>query len=216
MKEIQEYFKKHGYVVIRKFIDPEIAGLVYQYCITKVRRTDFMIDQYPDDYRNRWDGAFGDQQIPNSYCCYGEPLMDVLLANAQTKVEEYVGEKLVPTYSYWRFYQKNDQLVKHIDRDSCEISSTLCLGYNTSNIDKEQHQDYSWPMYVKDYLGEVMPVSLNPGDIILYKGCELEHWRDPYLGLNHAQVFLHYNRKDKEINNLFDGRPFLGLPNIKG
>jgi hypothetical protein len=216
MKEIQEYFKKHGYVVIRKFIDPDISGLVYQYCITKVQRTDFLIDQYPDDYRKLWDGRFGDEQIPNSYCCYGDPLMDVLLANAQTKIEEYVGEELVPTYSYWRFYQKNDQLVKHVDRDSCEISSTLCLGYNTSNIDEKQYLDYAWPMYVKDHFGEIMPVSLNPGDIIIYKGCELEHWREPYLGLNHAQVFLHYNRKDKENNTLFDGRPFLGLPNIKG
>ena len=40
-KDIQEYFKTHKYVVVRNFLDPNIVGLVYQYCLAKVQQIDF-------------------------------------------------------------------------------------------------------------------------------------------------------------------------------
>jgi hypothetical protein len=57
---------------------------------------------------------------------------------------------------------------------------------------------------------------MEPGDMIIYKGCEIEHWREPFKGLNHAQLFMHYNRKDglyefNEDVDKYDGRPLLGL-----
>ena len=34
---------------------------------------------------------------------------------------------------------------------------------------------------------------LEEGDAVLYKGCEVDHWREPYTeGTKLAQVFLHY------------------------
>ena len=34
---------------------------------------------------------------------------------------------------------------------------------------------------------------LEEGDAMVYKGCEVEHWREPYNeGTKLAQVFLHY------------------------
>jgi hypothetical protein len=48
--------------------------------------------------------------------------------------------------------------------------------------------------------------------MIIYRGCELEHWREPYWGKNHAQVFLHYNEKGGQYDIPFDGRPMLGMP----
>ena len=53
---------------------------------------------------------------------------------------------------------------------------------------------------------------LKPGDILLYSGCELEHWRNEFKGNDCAQVFLHYNEKKGKNTNKFDGRPMLGLP----
>ena len=55
---------------------------------------------------------------------------------------------------------------------------------------------------------------LKPGDMLVYKGMILEHWRDTFLGDNCAQVFLHYNdvnSKDAD-KNIYDTRPHLGLP----
>ena len=48
--------------------------------------------------------------------------------------------------------------------------------------------------------------------MLVYRGCELEHWREPYWGKNHAQVFLHYNELQGDYNIRFDCRPALGLP----
>jgi hypothetical protein len=68
-------------------------------------------------------------------------------------------------------------------------------------------------MFVKNKkTNEEIPLYLKPGDIIIYRGCEVEHWRDSFLGLNQAQVFLHYNELNGEYNNLYDGRPILGIP----
>ena len=47
--------------------------------------------------------------------------------------------------------------------------------------------------------------------MVIYKGCDVEHWRDKYEGLNHAQVFLHFNKRNGEFENKNDGREFLGL-----
>ena len=59
-------------------------------------------------------------------------------------------------------------------------------------------------------------MNLKPGDMLVYKGMILEHWRDVFLGDNCAQVFLHYNNKDSKDadKNIFDNRPHLGLPSF--
>ena len=57
-------------------------------------------------------------------------------------------------------------------------------------------------------------VKLETGDMLLYRGCDLEHWREPFQKETCVQVFLHYNdsnSKDAEQNK-FDGRPMIGLP----
>ena len=54
-------------------------------------------------------------------------------------------------------------------------------------------------------------INLKPGDMLIYDGCELEHWREPFKGKVCAQVFLHYNINCNKSNK-FDGRPMLGLP----
>ena len=47
--------------------------------------------------------------------------------------------------------------------------------------------------------------------MLIYKGCDLEHWRKPFKGVDCAQGFLHYNKKGKNAIK-FDNRPMLGLP----
>ena len=55
-------------------------------------------------------------------------------------------------------------------------------------------------------------VDLKPGDMLIYKGMELEHWRETFEGEDCIQVFLHYNKNSKEAElNKFDKRPHLGL-----
>jgi len=57
-------------------------------------------------------------------------------------------------------------------------------------------------------------INLKIGDMLIYRGNELEHWRESFKGENCAQVFLHYNDKNTKDSdkNLYDKRPILGLP----
>jgi len=121
------------------------------------------------------------------------------------------GKDLVPTYTYHRLYTEGTELKRHKDRPSCEISTTVCLGYDNKNVDASVYPDWDWPMFIKEPDGTEIPVHMKPGDMIIYRGCELEHWREPLWGNNHAQVFLHYNEKGGEYDIPFDGRPLLGL-----
>ena len=34
-------------------------------------------------------------------------------------------------------------------------------------------------------------INLKPGDAVIYKGCDVKHWREPYEGDYHIQTF-HY------------------------
>lgn len=211
-QEIQNFFNKNKFVVIKKFLTESEAVFAYEYCKIRVKRLNWILENAPQDYRMETDGAFGDGQIPNSYNCYGDPYMETMLLLTTSRLKEYTGLDLTPQYSYWRLYQTGDVLERHIDRGSCEISTTICLGANNSNIDKNVYSNYHWPMFVKDADGNELPVALEPGDLIVYKGCEVEHWRDAFIGLNQAQVFLHYNIVGGEFNYKFDGRPGIGMP----
>ncbi len=206
-KQIQEFFKLNNYVVVKNHVSTETANLCYQYMKTKVLAIDNKMMNNNNKYDEDWDGKFGDGQIQSDFNLYGDHLMDSILLLSQNAMQDYTGLNLIPTYSYTRFYEKGSELLKHRDRESCEISTTLCLGYDVSNLDKE----YNWPMYVKVNNRDV-PLYLEPGDMIVYRGTIVEHWREKFLGLNHAQVFLHYNDADGPFKIKYDGRPMLGVP----
>jgi hypothetical protein len=157
--------------------------------------------------------TFDDAQAPNAYSNYGDLVFDTLLASTLQSISKTIDKTLLPTYSYYRLYVEGNELIKHIDRSSCKISSTLCLGYDVSNVDQQMYNDYNWAMWAKGYTGEETAINLQPGDMIIYRGDQIEHWREKFLGLNHAQVFLHYNESD-DPSNMFDGRMELGLPKI--
>jgi len=196
----------NNYKVIRQAISKELADFVYSYFLMKrnVARKlfdDRYISQLNSDY-----GVWNDEQIPETYSHYADIAMETLLQNLQPKMEEETGLKLTPTYSYARIYKKGDELKRHKDRYSCEVSTTLNLGGD------------KWPIYLEpsgEEGKEGIKVDLDPGDSLIYKGCEVEHWREAFEGENCGQVFLHYNDASGENaeENKYDGRPFLGLPN---
>lgn len=213
MTTAKDFFKENGYVVVENFISREIANMLYAYTITVVQAADFKIMHDKASYSEDWDGDFGDLQVPGTFKKYADPMMDTLLVNSTPMIEEFTGLDLDPNYSYWRLYQKDNVLERHRDRESCEVSVTLCLGYNNSNVDYDKYPNYNWPMFVESKdRPEGLPISLNPGDAIIYRGCDVEHWRERFLGLNHSQVFLHYNDKMGEFREMYDGRPMVGVP----
>jgi hypothetical protein len=210
-----KYFEENHYVKITNFIKPEEASFLYDYIKLAAYRCAY-IENTMVDFNEEIFGTFNDKQAPGDYSRYGDLTFDTLLARKLPEMEFLTGKKLIPNYSYHRLYTTDTELVRHKDRPSCEISTTLCLGYDVSNVDLNKYPDFDWPMFVGPKNGEEgtigTPIHMKPGDMIIYRGCELEHWREPFIGKNHAQVFLHYNEYEGKYNIINDGRPALGLP----
>ena len=209
-------FKKKHFLVIKNAIDPKIAEFVYNYFLMKrqVAQT-FYNEKYISPFNSDW-GTWKDEQVPNTYSHYADLAMETLLLLVQPKMEKLTGLKLNPTYSYARIYKKGDILKRHKDRFSCEISTTMNLGGDNWPIFLEAKKNVGTPDYgfpaTTDNKG--IKVDLKPGDMLVYKGMILEHWREPFIGQDCAQVFLHYNNiaSPSAEENMFDARPHLGLP----
>jgi hypothetical protein len=211
-----EYFKQHNFLKCSNLLNSDICTLLYTHVLLNSQRLLFFENSnmvFTEENKERW-GTFNDSQAPGSFSLYGDTIFDSLLLLVKNKLENLINIKLVPTYSYHRLYTSGAELKRHKDRTSCEISVTLCLGFDNSNLG-ENYKNWNWPMFVNkkdEEGGKGIPIHMEPGDIIIYRGCEIEHWREPFAGNNHAQVFLHYNEENGQFNNLYDGRPVLGLP----
>ena len=208
------------YQVIKKAISYELANFVFNYFLLKRDAVDWM---YKNNitYDNGMFGTWTDKQVPNTYSHYADHVMETLLVKVLPIMAQETGLELVPTYSYARLYKKGDVLRRHKDRPSCEISTTIHLG------------GYPWPIFIDgtgennvidEYKNIHKPnapagtkVILDVGDMLVYSGCELEHWREPLEGDVCGQVFLHYNHINGPFaeKNRFDKRPMLGIPPIR-
>ena len=211
-------FKKNKYQVIKGAVSKEIAEIGFKYLQISAEADHWMLQNSVTHTSNTLVGNFKDKQVPNSYAKYADRFMETLLIKTIPTMEKKTGLKLIPTYSYCRLYRKGIILKRHKDRPSCEISTTLNLGGDP------------WPIFIDptgsnnvidEYKNIHKPnapkgnrVDLKPGDMLIYSGCELEHWREPFEGKLCGQVFLHYNHANGPFakTNLYDKRPLLGIP----
>lgn len=144
--------------------------------------------------------APGDPQVANAPVAYADPRLDALLERVRGAVERATGLELWPTYSYLRVYERGNLLQAHRDRPACEISMTVNLGMSA---------DEPWPIWIAGPMG-IAAVELNPGDGLIYRGCDCFHWREPFAGEQLVQVFLHYvDRNGPNAEWKFDKRPCL-------
>lgn len=121
----------------------------------------------------------GDGQCPGMHCRYSDFLTDSLLEQYTPFAQQQMGDKKIyPCYSYYRVYRTGAQLKPHYDRESCEVSMTICIGRQTPS---------SWPIVM-----DQKPVYQFPGDMVLYMGSLVEHSRPILDGGWHVQVFLHW------------------------
>ena len=200
-------FKKNKYVIIKQAISKELATFVANYFSIKKQVYDTCLKQR---YISPYESILGsyepaDGQIPNTYSSYADIAMETLMLKCQPVMEKTTGLKLTPAYTYARIYKNGDVLKRHTDRFSCEISTTMNIGGDP------------WPLYLEPSGKEGLKgikISLKPGDMLVYSGCELEHWRNKFKGKECIQAFLHYNncKTPGAKDNMFDKRPHLGLP----
>jgi hypothetical protein len=186
-------FKDQGYCVIKSAISAELRDFITQYAL---------FDEM-QGFSSEKDSAINGAQVPNAHSKYADPAMESLLLILQEQIENNTGLKVFPTYSYFRVYRNGDSLKNHRDRESCEISATLCFNYS--------YTDYAWPIYMED-----KAITLDPGDLVIYKGCDLYHHREEFQPTEESwqvQGFFHYVNQDGPYSDFkFDKRPNIGEP----
>jgi len=168
MENNVDLFEKNGYCLVDNAVDEGTCKSLSRYAmIVKQSET-----------------VFGDSQVPGTHSKYADPMFEKLLFDLVPKIEENTGKKVFPTYSYYRIYKPGDILEAHKDRESCEISATLCIDYNYED------EGGSWPIKIGEN-----SFSMEPGDMIIYRGIDISHSRDVFVadeGCYHVQAFLHY------------------------
>ena len=180
-----------GYKIIRNIVDKQSLELLKNAMII-ARDAVYFMNGVPLDNLNQFSDG-----LPNSFPISRAMFTESLLVTLLPLIEKETGKELFPTYSYGRIYWKGSDMFKHYDRPSCEYSVSVSI-----SIDPEP-----WPIWMA---GDEL--ILFPGDLVIYKGLEVEHWRETYHGNEQCQIFLHYVDKNGPFAEWkFDNRPVLGL-----
>ena len=189
-----------GYAVLKGAISKETAELLsLQF---EIRRNSMYYEKGISPFDEDKLYEFGDAQVEKSFALYGFVAFEGLLLQLLPTMTTITGKRLLPAYAYGRIYYNGAVMHKHTDRPSCEYSATLTL--STDGV--------PWDIWMSDSKGEAKPLTLREGDMCVYKGSELEHWRDEYSGDKQMQVFLHYVDADGQYkDHAYDKRPMLGL-----
>lgn len=179
-------FERDGYVVTRKVFDQQSLDVYATYALMLAPKC-FVRREEKAGLRDR----------------YGDTLMESLLLHLQPTMEQLTGLTLLPTYSFLRIYETGAVLTRHTDRRACEISASVTLGYDAPEL---------WPLWLETH-EEPRSITLHAGDMLVYKGRELPHWRERFDGNYWIQVFFHYVDANGPLASYkFDGRDGLGLP----
>lgn len=147
-------------------------------------------------------GATGDRQVAESFSVYSPMPGETLLQLCQPTIEAATGLSLLPTYSYARIYDTGAELVAHTDHRQCEVSCTICLDFDA---------DPPWAICLETPSGREIAVTQQVGDAVIYRGMRRRHWRTPFQGRWHAQVFLHFvDANGPYTEERFAKRPGIG------
>ena len=180
------YFDKYGYIYVKNLYDTKEL-------FDEVPKERGQITYYGS--MNRYEHIPEEQQVNGSLARYSHPKYKYPHSQIRLKLEKILGEQLYNTYYYDRFYFPGQELTRHTDRDACEISVTVHISSNSK---------VSWPIWMKSPEGEERYVEMNPGDGVIYKGCDIEHWREPFNPYRNSlekffkkdyyyhQIFFHY------------------------
>ena len=177
-KTNNEDFERDGYLVVKSLWNPDALIRPVPQERGQINYWGKKLDQF--SYSEL------EQQVEGSLAVYSHPQYREIHSGIRLKLENIIGRKLYNTYYYDRFYFKGQELTRHADRDACEISVSLHISSNPAKIE--------WPFWIKDVQENHVSVVLNPGDMVIYKGCERPHWRHPLKSA--------YSKKELFFRNL--------------
>lgn len=169
-------FREKGYA--------PLTGLIHPYHVAALRR------YYRYLIRS---GAIqlGDGQSPRRYVAYNDSVARFFHQQIAAALSAVAGEPLKPSYVYMASYLSGAELKKHLDREQCEFSVTLCLDFSP-----EPRLETPWPIHLDTPTGTVT-VYQALGDGLAYRGTRLPHYRSRLgEGQTSTSIFFHYVAAD--------------------
>jgi len=154
-------FDSQGYYLVNNLYDPKEL-----YCeVPKERgQIKYFGSEKKFNYKEKED------QVNGSLARYSHPKYKFVHSQIKLKIEKIIGKKLFDTYYYDRFYFAGQELTPHVDRPACEISVSVNISTNLNEY---------WPFKIETPNKEIHSLGLDPGDGVIYRGCDRRHWRDP-------------------------------------
>ena len=208
-------FMKERYVVLRDFLPKHMIKFAMDVWRADEERGDSYTKQENRDitFKNP------KSSIGKSKGGYCTPWGVALHGFIHNKLKDYIDMDLRETYSYTRKYTRGAYLGTHTDRPSCEVSATLCLDYKTddnkpwkiwvkndknyanisADIVKQESQDLNHRHRKEN---NCKAISLEPGDILLYQGPNIPHWRDYLLGDYSYHLFIHFFKATSRMSEI--------------
>ncbi len=192
-------------IFIENFLPNQLFNFMNTYCIVKYSSfTNFNID-------NQANSLIGQ---------YADPAMETLMDMSTSVIEQNVGKKLWPTYSFFRIYDKGSDLRVHTDRPSCEYTVALCIGADPVDMpyeifvgEEDETSDYKYFNKENDYERYKInhKFSMVPNNAVIFKGMDNIHWREYCKHDHFMTVFLHYVDQEGEFKEFkFDQRELIG------
>jgi hypothetical protein len=176
MGKAAELFRKKGYAPLH--------GLIHPFHVAALRR------HYRHQIRT---GAIplGDGQSPLRYVAYNDPVARLFHRQIAMPFGAVVGKPIKPSYVYLASYLGGAELKKHVDREQCEFSITLCLDFSPEPV-----LATPWPISLDTPTGKVT-VYQALGDGLAYRGTRLPHYRSKLgKGQTSTSIFFHYVAAD--------------------
>lgn len=170
------HFRANGYVPLAQLIHPFHLAAMRRYYRYHLRRGDFRL---------------GDSQSALRYVALNEPVATFFHRQLTARVSDIVGEPLKPSYCYFSSYAEGSILEKHVDREQCEFSVSMCIDYSP-----EPEGATPWPLRLHTAGGQAL-VFQALGDALLYRGREIPHSRSRLpAGHSSTSIFFHFVRQD--------------------
>jgi hypothetical protein len=167
-----QMFREKGYAPLDNLIHPFNLAALRRYYRYSIRRGAIRL---------------GDEQSSRRYVAHNEKVARFFHHQIVKAISAIAGEAIQPSYVYLASYLGGADLKKHMDREQCEFSVTLCLDFSP-----EPELETSWPIRLDTSEGTVT-VYQALGDGLAYRGTNVPHYRDVLAaGHTSTSIFFHY------------------------
>lgn len=169
------FFQREKYTSLRQILPFEQLEAIREY-FRQLQAEGFM--------------QFNDKQVNLRFAAHNDALSRYFHEQLAGLISRIAGETVKPSYVYSARYIEDAVLEAHTDRPQCEFTMSMQIDYFPS---LKADEPSPWALCVDDLRGEKVAVHLASGDGMIYKGCELVHYRDAlFKGHKSTSIFFHF------------------------